>query len=428
MSHFLQSLVLAAILLASLGQPTTPDCGYDPRVAQILAEMDQSRWIQWIAELSGAAPIQTDSGEAWIKTRSSFVLFEPGREPSAFTYLKSELIKLGFTEGIDFIVHTYDFPYGDRYPDRNWKNLILTLPGSDPDLMSERVLMVAHLDSMSDQEQQLAPGADDNGSGTAGLLEAAAVLRNQHFDRTINLIWFSGEEQSRRGSKYFIEDYAGWLPDIKGVINLDMFGFDWDNDRCFEVHAGAQPGSRQIGVCLSNLIDAYDLDLTFDFIDNRSAYSLSDHYVFWQRGIPAIMVIENFSYQPDGVCGVMDRNYQYHQITDTLTYINADTGFAILQASIATLATLAGPREACALDIPQVELNYAPDNIRLQWGDVGASSYEIRQHQNGQWVKIADTSSLHWTLPSVILRDGPLQMIAISEEGCRLSAEWVESR
>jgi hypothetical protein len=428
MLRVLQSLTLTTILIASLVQPTSLSCGYSPQVAEILTKTNQSRWVQWIAELSGATPIQTDSGEAWIKTRSSLILFEPGREPSAFTYLKSELNKLGFTEDVDFIVHTYDFPYGDRYPDRNWKNLILTLPGSDPDLMSERVLMVAHLDSISDQEFELAPGADDNGSGAAGLLEAATVLRDQHFDRTINLIWFSGEEQSRRGSKYFVEDYADWLPSIKSVINLDMFAFDWDEDRCFEVHAGVLPGSQQIGVCLASLIEAYDLDLTFDFIDDESAYTLSDHFAFWQHGVPGVMVIENFSYQPDGVCGVMDRNYHYHQTTDTLTYINTDTGFDILQASIATLATIAGPFEDCDMAVPQIDLIYTPDNIQFQWEDVGAQFYEIRQYHSGQWVRVYTTSSTHLTLSALMFRDGPFQIVADSGDGCRISAKWVGIR
>jgi leucyl aminopeptidase len=345
MLRIVQSLSLAALILASLTAPAAADfqCGYDPLVADLLDQADQARWVQWIAELSGAAPIQTDEGEAWITSRSSNILFEPQFSPTAFDYLQSELVNLGFSEGKDFTIHTYDFPYSETHQDRNWKNLILTFPGEDPALMTERVLLVAHLDSLSDQEQTLAPGADDNGTGAAGLLEAARLLRDAHFARTINLIWFSGEEQSRRGSEYFVEDYADWLPDIQAVINLDMFGFDWDEDRCFEVHAGTMPGSQAIGRCLQNVIDAYDLDLRFDFIDNASAYAYSDHNAFWLNGVPAVMVIENFTFQPEGVCGVMDRNYQYHFTTDTLTYINQDTGFAILKANLAALAQIAGP-------------------------------------------------------------------------------------
>jgi leucyl aminopeptidase len=345
MIRIVPSLAIAALILSALVSPAAADfqCGYDPLVAELLDQADQARWVQWIAELSGAAPIQTPEGETTITSRSSFILFEPNYRPSAFVYLIAELEQLGFKEGSDFIIHTYDFPYNESHQDRNWKNLVLTFPGEDPDLRDERVLLVAHLDSISEQETTLAPGADDNGTGSAGLLEAARLLRDAHFARTINLIWFSGEEQSRRGSEYFVEDFADWLPDIQAVINLDMFGFDWDNDHCFEVHAGRTEGSQAIGACLQKTIDAYDLDLRFDLIDDASAYTYSDHNAFWLNGIPAVMVIENFSFQPDGVCGVTDRNTQYHRSTDLLTYINQDTGFNILKASLAATAQIAGP-------------------------------------------------------------------------------------
>ena len=176
---------------------------------------------------------------------------------------------MGFAAGEEISIHTYAFPYGDRYPERNWKNLILTLPGSDPELSKERVLLVAHLDSTSDQEHTLAPGADDNASGAAGLLEAASVLRHFKFKRTLHLVWFSGEEQSRRGSSILWKITRNGCPNIEGVINLDMFAFDWDDDRCFEVHAGTLPGSVQMGHCLMQVIEIYDLDLTFDFIDDE---------------------------------------------------------------------------------------------------------------------------------------------------------------
>jgi len=347
MLQALHSLSIAAIVLAALIAPpiSNVQCGYDPLIADLLAQADQARWVQWIAELSGAEPIQTPEGEAVISSRSSLILFEPDQRPTAFDYVISELEQMGFAENRDYIIHTYDYPYDEALQERNWKNLILTFPGEDPALKDERVLLVAHLDSTSDQETRLAPGADDNGTGSAGLLEAAYLLRNAHFSRTINLIWFSGEEQSRQGSRFFVEDYADWLPDIKAVINLDMFGFDWDNDRCFEVHAGVMPGSQQIGSCLAAAIEAYDLDLTFDQISDASAYTYSDHNAFWMNDIPAVMVIENFSLQADGVCGVTDRNFRYHNVSDTLTYINQDTGFSILQASLAALAQIAGPLE-----------------------------------------------------------------------------------
>ena len=185
MLRIVHSFSVIAIILASLVVPPNLDCqcGYDPLVADLLDQASQARWVRWIAELSGAEAIQTADGEGNIASRSSNILFEPTYKPSAFDYLIGELEKMGFAENTDYVIHTYDFPYSEKHQERNWKNLILTFPGEDPALMDERVLLVAHLDSISDQETTLAPGADDNGTGAAGLLEAAYLLRNAHFAR-----------------------------------------------------------------------------------------------------------------------------------------------------------------------------------------------------------------------------------------------------
>ena len=425
LNRILPSLILTfSVLLTAWAPASGETCGYDPLIAEILSLGDQERWINWIAELSGARSILTEDGEAFIQTRSSLVMFEPNLQPSAFDYLQDELVNLGFVSGRDFTVHTYDYPYGDRYPESNWKNLILTFPGVDPDLQHERVLLVAHLDSTSDQEQTLAPGADDNGTGSAGLLEAATLLSQFQFDRTIHLIWFSGEEHSRLGSTYFVKDYADWLPEIKAVINLDMFGFDWDGDRCFEVHAGTLPGSQEIGACLSAVIDAYDLNLTFDYLDDETAYTLSDHYPFWLQGVPAVMVIENYSFQPDGVCGVTDRNYHYHQASDILGYINADTGYAILQAGIAALTQLAGPQGVCFTHAPWVRVYRAGPAITLTWNKLDAQYYQIWQEQSGRWVKVGRTHGTYWVLPATEGQSLNFKIVAFSKDGCQSPAGY----
>ena len=85
-----------------------------------------------------------------------------------------------------------------------WKNLIITLPGVE--LENEIVILSAHLDSTSEVDpKSIAPGAEDNGSGAAALLEAARVLRGKSFQRTIQIAWFTGEEQGLLGSRAFVE-------------------------------------------------------------------------------------------------------------------------------------------------------------------------------------------------------------------------------
>jgi len=345
MNRVLSHLVLGLFLITNLHIPLNSHNVYDVIVADILAETQMNRWVNWIAALSGEIPVETALGSGKIQTRSSFVLFEPDQNPNAFMFLQDELKDLGFTEGQDYEIHTYDFPYSARHADRNWKNLILTFPGSDPDLKDERVLLVAHLDSTSEKETTLAPGADDNASGSAGLLEAAAVFRQFAFERTLHLIWFSGEEWSRVGSEHFVEDYSSWLPETIAVVNLDMFAYDRDQDRCFEIHAGTMTGSQEIGNLFASTIKTYHLNLTFDFIDDETAYTFSDHKPFWDKGVPAVMVYENGFYQEGKTCGKSDPNYRYHTIGDTLPYINQETGFSILRAAIATVAQLAVPIE-----------------------------------------------------------------------------------
>lgn len=421
MSPCLRLVFASLICINLIVAPLKSTDEYDPLIAEILSEGSQYRWAKWIAALSGAEPISTDSGEAVIRTRSSYVMFEPNQSPSAFQYVQDELQALGLEEGEDFIIHTYAFPYGERYPERNWKNLILTFPGEDPTLQDERVLLVAHMDSTSGQEGELAPGADDNASGAAGLLEAAARLRHYNFERTIHLVWFSGEEQNRYGSKYFVRDYEDWLPEIAGVINMDMFAFDWDNDRCFEVHTGTLPGSQQIGQDMADMIELYDLDLRFDLIDDETAYTLADQYPFWQAGVPAVMVFENFFYQEGKTCGNVDRNTQYHTVADRLPYINQDTGYAILQAAIATLVHLAGPIQAC-FATPLQAFSYSEfEIVTLNWNALeNASYYQAWINEGAGWQLLGETGNLRWEHTATkAQQEADYLVIAVSDTGCQ---------
>ncbi len=415
-------LFLAGLLM----QPQAYACEEDSSVQALLDEMNQTRWVQWIGDLSGEREITTEAGKGRILTRSSYILFEPGQVPSAFQYLQEELEDLGFTAEQDFSIHTYDFPFEDRHPERNWKNLILTFPGADPDLADERVLLVAHLDSTSNQETTLAPGADDNASGAAGLLEAASVLRHFQFQRTLHLVWFSGEEQSRRGSEYFVEDYQNWLPEIVGVINLDMFAFDWDGDRCFEVHAGTLPGSHQMGKCLLQVIDAYDLDLRFDFIDDETAYTFSDHHPFWLEGVPGVMIFENAFYQAGETCGKADRNYAYHTTADTLVYINQETGFAILQASLAAAAHMATPLGACFTENIAITSQRNAGKVLLAWDPLPeAAKYLVWQMNGSRWELVGETSAPRWLIRSTeVYSKAAYRVFAVTETGCQSQADF----
>ena len=145
------------------------------------------------------------------------------------------------------------------------------------------------------------------------------------------------------GSRAYVSQYAHELQDIVGVFNLDMFGYDADNDHCFEIHVGWTPASNLIGGCLADTVEAYDLGLNFEYIV-KDAITASDHATFWNEGVGAIEILENFRTDEfENGCGERDVNPHYHTENDLIAYMNLETGHAIAKAAIAAAARMAEP-------------------------------------------------------------------------------------
>jgi hypothetical protein len=212
----------------ALAEPA-PYCGYSLQNAALAAQTSRDSWSGWIARLSGEAPVQISGQSRYIVTRHSEALFN-GATP-AFDYLHQTLLQW-YPES-----RIREDPYLAWVDSQTspvvWKNLELTIPGhTRPD---EIVLLTAHFDSTVFQwignPSSHAPGADDNATGSAALLEAARVLQNRAFTRTLKLVWFTGEEQGLLGSRAYTSQND--LTGVVGVINLDMFSYDSDNDRLY---------------------------------------------------------------------------------------------------------------------------------------------------------------------------------------------------
>ncbi|MGZ5436391.1 MAG: M20/M25/M40 family metallo-hydrolase [Pyrinomonadaceae bacterium] len=113
-------------------------------------------------------------------------------------------------------------------------NVVGILPGSDPKLKDEAIVIGAHYDhlgrggagSLAQREGEIHHGADDNASGTAGLLELARMFSTQRPKprRTIVFIAFSGEEEGLIGSNYYVNHPVAPLANTVAMINLDMVG------------------------------------------------------------------------------------------------------------------------------------------------------------------------------------------------------------
>jgi len=317
-------------------------CGFDPQVAELVEGLDQTDWTYWIELLSGEKPVQMNGETYTILSRFNEAMFSEDPNARADDFILGQLRQWGYQDNVDLFEQEYD-PIIMDY-EGTWKNIIVVIPGMDPNLSHEQVLLTGHFDSTSiGKPDERAPGADDNGSGTAALLEAAKILRGVPFKRTLKIIFFSGEEQGLFGSQAYVSHYRDELEDIVGVLNLDMFGYDADNDRCFEIHVGWMPESHLIGGCLADIIENYEVDLSFEYIV-RDAIGASDHASFWNRNVGAIEVLENFRGNDiPNVCGERDLNPNYHTEDDLISAMNLDTGHAIAKAAIAAVARLAEP-------------------------------------------------------------------------------------
>jgi hypothetical protein len=314
-------------------------CEFSPVTAQILARTSADQWIDWIASLSGAQPVTIGGEETLISTRYSPAMFDGNPKARAMEYVMEQVHSWYPPEQITLHDYEVENTDGETF---TWQNLVLTLPGSTrPD---EIVILSAHLDSISEDPENNAPGAEDNGSGSAALLEAARIFRDYPFERTLQIIWFTGEEQGLLGSSAYVSDLGDKVNQITGVINLDMFGYDSDGDRCFELHVGELPESDLVGQCFVSAIPAYDLDLPVHDYIIEDAIERSDHGSFWEAGVGAIEVLQNlFENDLPGGCTNGDRSPYYHSTEDTVDKINPETGIAIVRAALAAAAGLAVP-------------------------------------------------------------------------------------
>ena len=392
-------------------------CGYDASIDDLLGQSDLSSWLYWVEVLSGEQPAQLDGFPILIRTRKTSYMFDGSGDARAYDFVLQQA-KNWYP---DTAVTEQSFLFGDV----DAKNIIVTIPGrTNPD---EYVLLVAHLDDTAWNSFRIAPGANDNAIGATTLLEAARLFRQLKFERSIKLIWFTGEEAGTVGSQAYVREYGDL--DYRGVINLDMFGWDGDGDRCFEIHVGTLSSSDDIGRCMIENVDSYPHDLTYDYLIN-GATNRSDHINFWLNDIGAIAIIENASeLGSENGCVGEDMNPNYHTNKDTIALnLTPNYAYDIARAAMETAASLAGPiagyqpPPSPVLDI----LDIQPDKVSMAWTVAPqAESYRVFRSSFGcqDWgVKVVETNQPGW-IDETIRADWPYQyrVEVVFEDGVTVS-------
>jgi hypothetical protein len=186
-------------------------------------------------------------------------------------------------------------------------NIVGLLRGSDPQLAEEYVVLGAHLDHIGvDGWGRIACGADDNGSGSAGLIELAEALALAKPRRSVLFVWFSGEEDDLLGSKAFCRHPPVPKESIVAMLNMDMIG-RLEEAEVWVLGTAPNPAFDDV------LKEAKKLRPTqikkVETGKGQEDWERSDQFSFHQIGIPVLFFFE----------GAIDAdNPDYHTYRDTV--------------------------------------------------------------------------------------------------------------
>jgi hypothetical protein len=187
------------------------------------------------------------------------------------------------------------------------QNVAAFVDGMDSTLRTEYIVIGAHFDGQSPENASdpqhgfvMRPGADDNASGTAGMLALARRFANRPIRRSILFVGFDAEEEGLCGSRAFVADPPVPRDDVVLMVNLDMIGH-LRRDRVLLEGIAVHSPSR-----LSAERAAAEVGLRLDFIGDRE---LSDHVSFHIRGIEVASVSTG-------------DNPDYHTTEDVARHVN----------------------------------------------------------------------------------------------------------
>ena len=235
----------------------------------------------------------------FVKLTDKKLVWSPGKVQFDFPVI--EILKNTFPENAQEIYVNITAKFIKNY---KAKNIIAHIEGENKD---EYIVFTAHYDHLGKMGKNVyMPGAYDNASGVALLLDFAEYYTSYKPKCSLLFIFTSGEEAGLLGSKYYVENPVFDLSKIKISLNFDIVG---NGENGLRVGNTSLDSYQKIKELLENIIDEQQLGITL--IPEGESKS-SDHYPFHAKGIPAI------SFATQGNTAIF-----YHHIKDrpeTLTY------------------------------------------------------------------------------------------------------------
>jgi hypothetical protein len=325
-------------------------------------------------------------------------------------------------------------------------SVIATLRGTEPGRI---YVMSSHYDDCDGRCTDgagIAPGADDNASSVAAVLEAARVMAGSSFRGTIVFACFDGEELGLWGSDHFARELAAQNAPVLAVLNNDIVGNSTGGDGLSEpnvirvfsegipVKADRSsvnlPGSendspsRELSRFVAETVPAYVPDFSVRQIFRADRFLRGgDQESFQDAGFAAVRFVEgheNFIHQHQDV-----RMVDGVQYGDLPQYIDPSYLQRATQANVAALATLAlGAPPPSKVQMLLDKLGYTST---LQWNRVnGAVSYEVvwRSTDAPQWEHARDVGDVHSATLPVSKDDDVLAVRSVDANGLRSPAVY----
>ena len=294
-------------------------------------------------------------------------------------------------------------------------NVVATLPGTDPN--DNRIFLISgHLDNMRSSPTDSigdAPGANDDGSGTAAVLECARVMSKYAFPATIIFVAVSGEEQGLLGANFMSEKMKKENRNIEAVLNNDIMGSNNSNETgiidntkvrifseglpAFETEKNAinirnlglenDGKARQLARYVKEVGERYVENLQVVLVYRNDRFLRGgDHTPYVQRGFAAVRITEmneNYTHQHQDVR--TENNIVYGDLPEYMDFEYLRKNTCLNLANLANLA-----KAPSMPDSVKIEVRRLSNSSFLTWK--APRSGKVK----GYYVLVRETTSAFW--------------------------------
>ncbi len=390
-----------------------PNRPVDPAVGEMLAQVQSDRLMVTVGTLSGMFSRHVlstkDNPERGIGAARDWLLAQFNRIRTA-----------RLARQIEVWTQPVQYTWGGGTVNVTSENVVAVFPGTD--VGAGVIVIGAHYDTITtnySDGKAYAPGANDNASGVAAMLETAEIMAGWPCRATLVFVAFTAEETGRQGSLAFVKNYLqaqnSPIP-VRAMLNLDIIGsemgangeIDRRTIRLFSAEPNDSP-SRQLARQMTLIINTYmdDANPVVQSAEERTG-RWGDHQSFSAAGYPAVRLIQS-----------LEDPTRQHSARDTIEGIQPAYLMRTTRAALASVAILAGGPPAPA----DMSMSLVADETRRQtlvWLPVsGAVGYlvALRQTSSVYYDQVITVQAAHQLTWDGFGRYAAVAVAAFNAEG-----------